>query len=1187
MMRRNLARETYRPATTDRSVAVACFILALVFLGMSAAWGQVLYGTLTGNVTDPSGAVVPNAKVEALNTATGVAKATTTDANGGYRFSDLQQGSYRVSISSSGFATVAMENIGVTVNTIRRADAQLNVAQAQTVVEVNAQQQVLQTDKADVHTDLTAQQIDNLPIAGSQGRNFQTLLRIIPGAALPAETNSLAGNPQRAIFANVNGQSQTVNNTRIDGAQDIYPWLPSNVAYVPPADAIETVNVVTNSFDAEQGQAGGAAMNVQIKSGTNSFHGTAHWFHFDQNFAARDYFQTDTSIPAFAHKNRNNQNQFGGTFGGPIKKDKLFFFVDYERTTQRQKAGPDTRTLPIPQMVQGDFRNLPGNPIIYDPATGDIQGNNKQQISCNGVLNMVCPNRIDPAASAMIKLLQPQIAKEFATATDTANFAGSGTALFNRDSADGKINYAVSDKSTVFGRYSFSKTLVFDPPLLGDAIGDATNGGQLGNAPGLVQSVGLGATHTFSPTMLLDWNFGFTRLRLGSTFDLTSAKGLNDLKIPGTNNAGTTGDPSLYYGLPGFIFPVGLNLGNAQPANPFVFRDGSYVTAANLSWTRGSHAFRGGIEWNHSQMNHFQPQVGTFNTPRGAFEFNGSSTSLTGTTATWFNQWADFLLGLSDRAGKAIALQNPNALRWSQWAWYIRDQWQVTPKLTADLGVRWEAYPFGYSDNGKGLRYLNLATGNVLIGGYGNIPQDDGVDVGSGQFLPRVGLAYRLTSSTVVRTGYGITADSNNWRDFRNAYPANLFIDNITGNANAVAVASLTGLNATVATGAKTLPSGVVLTPLPNLSSGVIPLPTNVGTTTIPQPFRRGYIHNFNFMVEQEWKGFVLNTGYVGARGIRPLVQLNMNASRVGTGTAGGLLSQALGKNITGGITGLVPFKNSFYDSMQTKLTRRFHDGSMAGVSWTWSKAIDYADNDDLGSVSFAYPAYWEKGRAVAGFDRTHNISIYGVMQLPFGKGERWAQTGIGNAILGGWQISPLINYLTGLPFTVTCPGALNAVGSSQTCDLVGQFRVLNGKPNRDSICALSDLSCRYFDPSVFAAPIITSNANAHFGNTNRNEFRGPGYFGMNLSLARQIKLSERFALQLRADAINFTNTPHFANPASNNCPGDATGVKGNVCNTGSPTSTFGAITGGLQPGGFFGPDHGARQVWLAARVIF
>src|SRR5437868_5064289 len=371
MTRRNLASENYAPSTTYK--LAVCAILGLLCLVISsAAWGQVLYGTLTGNVTDPSGAVVPNCKVEALNTQTGVTRSTTTDANGVYRFSDLQQGNYKVSISSTGFATVAVDNVAVTVNNIKRADAQLTVARTETVVQVNAEQQTLQTDKADVHTDLTNREIENLPIAGSQGRNFQTLLRIIPGAALPAETNSLAGNSQRSIFANVNGQSQTANNTRIDGAQDIYPWLPSNVAYVPPADAIETVNVVTNSFDAEQGQAGGAAMNVQIKSGTNSFHGTAHEFHFDQNFAARDYFQTDLTM--FPKKNRNNQNQFGGTICGPIRKDKLFFFVRYERSKQRRLAGRDRRTLPTGAMATGDFRKLPGNPVILDPATGDATG---------------------------------------------------------------------------------------------------------------------------------------------------------------------------------------------------------------------------------------------------------------------------------------------------------------------------------------------------------------------------------------------------------------------------------------------------------------------------------------------------------------------------------------------------------------------------------------------------------------------------------------------------------------------------------------------------------------------------------------------------------------------------------------------------------------------------------------------
>lgn len=1186
--------ETNDQLTGNRCALIGCLVLFLIsFLSVTAS-AQVLYGTLVGNVTDPSGAVVPNAKVDALNMQTGVTRTTTTDSAGSYRIPDLQEGTYKVSISSQGFSTVVLQNVGLTVNNVKRADAQLTVAQAQTVVEVNAAQQLLQTDKADVHTDLSTQQIADLPTAGSQGRNFQSLLRLIPGAGLTAETNSLAGNPQRAINENFNGQSQQQVNTRLDGAQDAYPWLPSNVAYVPPSDAIETVNVVTNNFDAEQGMAGGAAVNVQIKSGTNNYHGLASWFHTDQNFAARNYFQTDPTI--FPHKNRNNQNQFGGQFGGPILKDKLFFFLDYERTTQRQKAGPDTRTLATAAMAAGDFRNLPGNPIIYDPATGDQHGANKQQISCNGVLNVICPNRIDPAASAMVKLLQPSIAQVFSTANGLNNFVGNGTALFNRDNVDGKVNYNISDRSTLFGRYSFSKTLVFDPPLLGAAIGDATNGGQLGDAPGLVQSVGLGATHTFSPTLVLDWNFGFARQRLGSTFDLVSANGLNDLKIPGTNNAGTPGDPNLYFGYPGFTFTAtgnnGAALGNAQPANPFLFRDQQFVTGANLSWTKGKHNLRGGIEWNHSQLNHFQPQGGTFQNPRGSFQFNGDATSLQGSSTTWFNSWADFMLGLPSATGKAYPTFNPNALRWSQWAWYVRDSYQLTPKLTVNLGVRWEYYPFGYSDNGKGLRYLNLATGNVLVGGYGNIPQDDGIDTGHGQFLPRAGLAYRLTDHTVIRGGYGMSADPNNWRYFRNAYPANIIVNNVVPNSSDyIPVASLTGLNGTgLGSGAYSVPAGIALAPLPNLSSGVVPLPTNASTTTIPNPFRRGYINSYNLMIQHEIKGYVVESGFVGTSAIRPLVNLNANASPVGTGQAGGLLSTAFGQTYIGTINEEAPFKNNYYDSLQSRVTKHF-GGSTFGFAWTWSKAINYADNEDLGFLLFPYPAYWNKNKALASYDRTHNIEAYGVVQLPFGKGQRWLQSEVGNLLLGGWQVSPIISRLSGVPFTVTAAGGpLNANGSTQTADLVGQFVLTGGEPPRTGVtCAVNDPTCHYFLPSAFAAPLITSNANAHFGTSNRNEFRGPGYFNMNLSIAREISLTERFKMQIRTDAFSLTNTPHFANPqlscgGSGTTPGPVSG-SGGLCATAS--NNFGVVTGTAQPGGFFGPDPGNRSIWLGLRVIF
>jgi hypothetical protein len=1176
--------------------------------------GQVLYGSLIGNVTDPSGAVLGGAKVEARNLNTGTVQEATTDGNGIYRFLNVLPGRYTITITAAGFDTQENQNVLVAGNAVRRVDVVLKIGNVTESVNVTTEAPILQTDKADVHTDLTAQQIESLPDAGSQGRNFQSLLRLIPGVGLTAETNSLAGNPQRAINANVNGQSNQTINTRIDGAQNAYPWLPANVAYVPPADAIETVNVVTNSFDAEQGMAGGAAVNVQIKSGTNQFHGSGHWFHTDQNFRARNYFQTDTTI--FPKKNRNNQNQFGGTFGGPIIKDKLFFFGDYERTTQRGLAGPQTQTLPTTTMAQGDFRNLPGNPVIYDPATGDATGAGKQQVSCNGVLNVICPDRFDPASAAMIQLLQPELSKVFSTGNGLNNFVGSGTALFNRDNADFKVNYAPSQKSTVFGRYSLSKTFVFDPPLLGAAIGNATGGGQLGNAPGKIQSVGLGATYAFTPSLLLDWNFGFTRQRLGSTFDLGSPRGLDQLKIPGTNGAGAPGgDSGLYNGFPGFTIGVnpgqasqiGFSMGNAQPANPFLFRDNQFVSGANLSWIKGKHAWRGGMEWNHAQINHFQPQGGTFQEPRGAFQFNGDVTSLSGSTPVWFNSWADFLFGLPSATGKAIALFNPTALRWSQWAWYLRDQWQFTPKLTLTLGVRWELYPFGYSDNGKGLRYFDPNTGNVLIGGYGNIPRDDFIDVGSGQFLPRLGAAYRVTSSTVIRAGYGQSADPNNWRYFRNAYPAVLLINNVPSNAASfIPAASLTGLNGSgLGGGSYSVPSGIVLTPLPDLSTGVIPLPQNISTTTSRDPFRRGYINSFNFMVQQQVKGFVVETGYVGTRAIRPLVNMNTNASAPGGGFAGTPINLDLTQkgvcspcNYTGNINALTPFKRNYYDSLQTKVTRRFAQGSTAGFVWTWSKAIDYQGNEDLGALKFPYPTFWEKNRALADFDRTHNLKIYGIFQLPFGKGQPWAQNGVAHHLLGGWQISPVISRLSGLPLTVGAGGSLNAVGSSQTADLVGKFHITNGRPPRTGQTC-TDASCSYFDQSAFAAPWICTPADAakgkctvlnpeHYGNTNRNEFRGPGYFQMDLSLARNFKLTERFTLQARADAFSLTNTPHFANP-NLGCSADATNqgpvpASGGLCTTGS---NFGVITGTLSPGGFFGPDPGTRSIWLGARLTF
>ena len=382
-----------------------------------------------------------------------------------------------------------------------------------------------------------------------------------------------------------------------------------------------------------------------------------------------------------------------------------------------------------------------------------------------------------------------------------------------------------------------------------------------------------------------------------------------------------------------------------------------------------------------------------------------------------------------------------------------------------------------------------------------------------------------------------------------------------------------------------------MLAPLPDLSSGVIPLPTSISTTTIPNPFRRGYVNSYNLMVEKEWRTFVFDVGYVGTNAIRPLVNMNANASPPGTGSAGGLLSQQYGKNYTGTINALTPFKNNNYNSLQIKASRRFVQGSSFGFAYTWSRAIDYSDNEDLSSLSFPYPTYWEKNRAAAGFDRTNNLEVWGLFALPFGPGQRWVQSGVGGHILGGWLISPIVSNMSGVPFTVSAGGNLAANGSGQTADLVGKFKLLHGKPPRTGVtCAQGNPSCAYFDPTAFAAPLITSAANAHYGNTNRNEFRGPGYFNMNLSVLRDFKVKERVTISVRADAFSLTNTPHFGNPSAT-CPASATTAgpvpgSGGLCNTGTPNN-FGIVTGTASPGGFFGPDPGNRTLWFGGSVKF
>src|SRR4029079_15559846 len=505
------------------------------------------------------------------------------------------------------------------------------------------------------------------------------------------------------------------------------PWLPTNTVYVPPAEAIQEVNIVTNAFDAEQGLAGGAAINVSIKSGGNDFHGTGWGYDTKSRFRSRRFFQASNQV-----KNpKDILAQFGYAVSGPIilphfgeggpsvwsGKNKLFFFPDLERTTQRNAAGTTASVAPASLRPDANGNvNFTGTGItVYDPAS-----NANPALRTPFANNTIPANRIDIAALEIIRRLPLPNQPGF-----TNNFATAGVAEFNRTNADLKINYD-GGKLTLFGRYSRSPTLIIDPPIFGEISGPALNGGQLGTAPGLINVFGLGASYTFTPTIVLDGNVGYTRQRLGAEgFDIVSNFCLDVLKIPGTN-----GPDRLQGGVPSFQIGAGwTNIGNDNIGNPFLFRDNQYVGAVNFSWLKGAHAFRFGGDYLNAQLNHFQPQGGSFQTVRGTFGFSGNATALQGCPATAtladcedkgfvrspaaanrFNNWADFLLGLPTSAGKVDQLRNPNSVYWKQYAGYARDHWQITRNLTLIYGVRWERLTIPTKDN-TGINRFDPVTG--------------------------------------------------------------------------------------------------------------------------------------------------------------------------------------------------------------------------------------------------------------------------------------------------------------------------------------------------------------------------------------------------------------------------------------------------------------------------------------------
>jgi hypothetical protein len=1099
-------------------------ILALIACSGRLVHAQVLYGSLTGDVNDPTGAPVPNAHVEAVNQATNVKSETDTDIHGFYRFTNLQEGLYKVTVTAKSFKTFIETNVQIQVSAVRRVDVALVITAATDTIQVAADSVVLQTDKADIHAEISPTEVESLPYNGSEGRNFQALLLLQPGATTTAgtgEANSAAGNPQRAITVSENGISSQANNTRLDGAIDAYPWLPVNVAYVPSPEAIETVSVSTNAFDAEQGAAGGAAINVTIKSGTNNLHGVAFERNTNQDFdAVNNYFSHPGRLA------KNIQNQYGFAIGGPVwipkiihGKDKLFWFMDYENTTQSQYASDTNLTLPTAAMRTGDFSAAPT--IIYDPLTGNPNGSGRTPFAGN-----VIPSTRIASASATLAGLLPALTRpnQFLT-----NYDAYGDTTYTVGRWDWKVNYNPNSKAMIWGRYSISPMDIVAPLVLGPAGGDAFNGGNPGHAGGRVQVAAAGLTYSISPTMVIDGNAGYTRQHIGANGDPQDGDyGLNKLNIPGTNGVGPN-----YEGIPGFQTAGIANIGNTNTGSPFEFRDNQYTSIINLSKTKGTHNLRFGFEYDKAALNQFQPQGGTFGTARGTFGFDGSLAALPTSAGgaainagSPSNSWAQFLLGFPSETGKVTQYNDPNSLRFSTWAVYARDQWQVSQKLTIDYGLRWEYYPI-YSHDHYGAVRFDPATDNILVGGEGGIPWNTGASASKKGFAPRIGLAYRLNEKTVIRSGYGISIDPDNMRNQRNQYPS--IVNQVYQPLNTYQFISYAGVPNSDGATQVALKDGIPLPNFPVISTGTITpssaaslttyLPS-VSTVTFPKNFDRGYYQTWNFFVQREFSPSLnAQVGYVGTHGIHLDEGVNINGSAPGTGTLG----RQLYPNVTSDMNSYEPFGFMTYEGVQASIRKRI-GASLFGASYAFSKAMDDSNGDNGdGTLWRAYPSSFNLDKRISGINRQQTLSIYYVYNLPFGKGHTMLNTGAAALIAGGWQINGILTRFSGLPFSIGTASSTNGGGQGASATQINPVvKILGGHDATDP----------YFDGSAFVNP-----PTGVLGTTGQDLLIGPGFFQLNASITRTFSFKEdKVKFQLVGEAYNLTNTVVFANPNTTCC---------------------------------------------------
>jgi Carboxypeptidase regulatory-like domain/TonB dependent receptor len=1107
-----------------QGLRLICAWFALLLLATGAAYGQAVNATLLGTVTDVTGGVVPNAKVVATEINTGVSRSTQTNESGNYTFPDMAPGQYSVTVESQGFKKETRRNIEVIVNSSTRVDVQLQPGNVTETIEVTAAPALLQTDRADTGAKIESVQTASLPLGTN--RNYQSLLNLVPGTTRASFQHSQFFNAASSLQTEVNGQMRQGNSYSIEGIDNNERTGLLQVM-VPPVEAIQVVDVSTSNFEAELGRASGANTNVMLKSGSNELHGAGYEFLRNSEMNARNFF--DPSVGHLAY------NYFGGNLGGPIKKNKIFFFGDYLRTTDHE-ANTNLGTIPPTAWRTG---NLSGSSTtIYDPSTGNPDGTNRTPFANN----VIPQNRISPIAAKILNLV-PQPNQSSSDTAPSNNYFALLPYTKDTNSFDVKIDDNASDKGRLSGRFSYTRPVVFQAPIFGQAGGFAQSAFE-GTGIQKTYSAGINYNRIFSPTLISEFRVGIAHYHndaLNSDYGTTAS---TDIGIPGVNvDQWTSG-----------LASININGGFSTPLVGYSASIPWHRAEANINvvstWTKtlGNHTVKWGADYRRLRDDLLQTQ--TVN-PRGLFNFGTAQTSLnpgaggTQPKTSIANNMASFLLDLPSDGGRDIAAYFP-ALRAHQFFAFVQDKWQVSSKLTLDIGVRWEFYPPPTPAFSGGFSNYNPVNNTLELGGIGSVPKNLGLQKYFRYFAPRLGVAYRLDNATVVRAGFGVSYTPFPDNTYAYNFPVKQNNQYVTGASNYAPAVTGTGQFFSMATG---FPAPQLAT-IP--SNGIITNPSLTQSDfVIPKDWKNPYVESWNFSVQRSLPlHLTLDVAYVGNHGVRTVATYNLNvpvtADQMGKGTNGRPLYQQFGRSADT----TVYFRgfSSMYNGLQVKLNRRFHNGLAITTAYTLAKGMSYQTGDDGGLWTYIDP---RRSYARTDFDRHQTFVQSYVYDLPFGVGRKWLHGGLMAKVIGGWQVNGVLTLMTGLPLTFGANGSsLNTPGSPQTADQVAPVEVLGG------INTPSKGGSAWFSQASFVQP-----TGVRFGTSGRNIFSGPNFFNADASLFKIFNFTERMKMEVRGEAFSVTNTPQFSKPQTD------------VSN-----SNYGYITG---------VDGGARGMQLGVKVSF